>query len=49
MIEASDSDIRKYLAHKIDQDGDADLMDEQLKEEIVTNIANAAQGMFGVV
>jgi hypothetical protein len=45
-IEASDSDIRKYLAQKIDQDGDTDLIDEQLKEEIVRNIASGAQGMF---
>ncbi|KAI9759599.1 MAG: hypothetical protein M1840_003250 [Geoglossum simile] len=45
-IEASDSDIRKYLAQKIDQDGDIDLIDEQLKEEIIRNIASVAQGMF---
>ena len=46
MIEASESDIRKYLAHKIDQDGDTDLINKPLKEEIVTNIANGAQGML---
>ena len=46
MIEASKSDIRKYLAHKIDQDGDTDLIDKPLKEEIVMNIANGAQVML---
>jgi hypothetical protein len=45
-VEAGDSDIRKYLAHKIGEDGDMDLIDEPLKEEIVTNIANRAQGML---
>jgi hypothetical protein len=45
-IEASDLDIKKYLAHKIDQDGDTDLIDKPLKEEIVTNIVNGAQGMY---
>jgi len=45
-VEASDSDIRKYLTHKIDEDGDKDLIDEPLKNEIVTNIANGAQGML---
>jgi hypothetical protein len=44
-VEASDSDIRKYLAHKIDQDGDTDLIDEKLKDEVVSSIANGAQGM----
>jgi hypothetical protein len=45
-VEASNSDIRKYLAHKIDQDGDKDLIDELLKKDIVTSIANGAQGML---
>lgn len=45
-VEAGDSDIRKYLAHKIGEDGDTDLIDEPLKEEIITNIANRAQGML---
>jgi hypothetical protein len=45
MIEASDSDIKKYIAYKIDQGGDTDLIDEPLKEEIVTTIVNGAQGM----
>lgn len=45
-VEANDSDIRKYLAHKIGQDGDTDLIDEPLKEEIVTTIADRAQGML---
>lgn len=45
-VKASDSDIRKYLAHKIRQDGDTDLIGETLKEEIVTNIANRAHGVL---
>lgn len=45
-VEAHDSDIRKYLAHKLGQDGDTDLIDEPLKEDIVSNIANRAQGML---
>ena len=45
-IEASESDIKRYLAQKIDQDGETDLIDEPLKEEIISNIANGAQGMF---
>src|SRR5947209_8707024 len=44
---ASDSEIRKYLTETIDQDDTAaDLVDEPLKEEIVRDIANGAQGMF---
>jgi hypothetical protein len=46
IIEASDSDIRKYLAHKIDQDGRPDLIDESLKDKIVTDVVNGAQGML---
>jgi hypothetical protein len=46
-IEASDSDIKKYVAERIDQDDVAvDLLDESLKEEIVRDIANGAQGMY---
>ncbi|KAE8448932.1 hypothetical protein EG329_008728 [Mollisiaceae sp. DMI_Dod_QoI] len=45
-VEASDEDIRKYLAHKIEQDGDTDLIDEKLKDEIVSSITNGARGMF---
>jgi len=43
-VKASDSDIGKYLAHKIDHDGDTDLIDEQLKDDVIS-IANGAQGM----
>jgi ankyrin repeat domain-containing protein 50 len=47
IIEASDTDIRKYLAHKIDEDDDiADLLDETLKQEVIRKIADGARGML---
>ena len=44
-IQASDTDVRKYLHHQIEEDGPKDLLDENLKEEIVTTIIDGAQGM----
>jgi hypothetical protein len=47
IIEASDTDIRKYLAHKVDEDDDiADLLDETLKQEVISKIADGARGML---
>jgi hypothetical protein len=43
---ANQHDIMKYVAHHIKEDGDQDIMNDQLKEEIVTTIAAASQGMY---
>lgn len=46
-VEASDSDIRKYVTEKIDEDDIIeDIVDNALKEEIIKEIVNNAQGMF---
>jgi hypothetical protein len=43
---ANQHDIMKYVAHNIEEDGDPELMNDQLKGEIVTEIAAASQGMY---
>ena len=46
-IEASDSDVRKYLIQTIEADiVVADIMNEPLQEEIVNVLTNNSQGMF---
>lgn len=45
LVEASDSDVRRYLAHTIEVDGDLDIIDDSFKNEMVEVIATGAQGM----
>jgi hypothetical protein len=42
-IEADRADVRKLVAHKIDQDGNPELMDDNLKQEVMTAIPTATR------
>lgn len=44
-IVASHQDIMKYIAHRIEEDNNPVFMDDGFKQEIITTIAMASQGM----
>lgn len=44
-VEASDSDLRRYLSREIENGGIADIIDETFKGEIIERIADGAQRM----
>jgi NACHT domain len=46
LVEASKNDIVKYLSYRINKDHDPKAMNEDLREEIVTTIANGSGGMY---
>jgi hypothetical protein len=44
-LEAHPEDIRKYVSHKIDNDGDSDCMNDRLRKEILERIMDNSDGM----
>jgi NACHT domain len=46
LVEANKNDIMIYLSYKISKDPDPKAMNEDLREEIVTTIANGSGGMY---
>lgn len=45
-IGATDSDLRVYLSSKIDDSDNVDVIDEEFKEEIISQIIQAAHKMY---
>jgi hypothetical protein len=45
MLEANDSDVRKYLEKRIEVDGDPEIIDETFRKTIVEVVVKGAQGM----
>jgi AcrR family transcriptional regulator len=45
MLEANDSDVRKYLEKRIEVDGDPEIIDKTFRKTIVEVVAKGAQGM----
>ncbi|KAI5814639.1 hypothetical protein BZA77DRAFT_356429 [Pyronema omphalodes] len=46
VVEAHPDDIRKYVLHRIEKDGNSDCMDDKLKDEILERIMGTCDRMF---
>ena len=45
-VQASDADLRMYLRRKIEESGNADIIDEDFKQRLIDTVTRGAQGMY---
>lgn len=45
-VQASDADLRKYLRKKIEESGNADIIDEDFRQHLIETVAKGAQNMY---
>ena len=45
-VQASDADLRMYLRRRIEESGNADIIDEDFKQRIIDTVTKGAQGMY---
>ena len=45
-IQASDTDLRMYLRRRIEESGNADIIDEDFKQRLIDTVTKGAQGMY---
>ena len=45
-VQASDADLRMYLRRRIEESGNADIMDEDFKQRLIDTVTRGAQGMY---
>ena len=45
-VQASDADLRKYLRRRIEDSGNADIIDEDFRQHLIETVAKGAQKMY---
>ena len=45
-VQASDADLRKYLRKRIEESGNADIIDEDFRQHLIETVAKGAQNMY---
>ena len=45
-VQASDTDLRMYLRRRIEESGNADIIDEDFKQRLIDTVTKGAQGMY---
>lgn len=45
-VQASDADLRKYLRRRIEDSGNADIIDEDFRQHLIEAVAKGAQKMY---